>query len=65
MVDFSSSFQDGGNYKENTLSISLLKWWTFHLLFGTGGTTRRIHYLNERTVTVAATVEADSFVKYG
>jgi hypothetical protein len=24
-------------------------------------TTRRIHYLNERTVTVAATVEADRF----
>ena len=28
-------------------------------------TTRRIHYLNERTVTVAATVEADNLVRYG
>ena len=49
-------------FKEGS-SESRLIW--FHLLVGTGGTTRRIHYLNERTVTVAATVEADSFVKYG
>ena len=52
-------------YSHGSALLSLLEWWTFHLLLGTGGTTRGMHYPNEGTPTVATTVEADNLVRYG